>query len=80
MAVFTFTFSNLWKTAADVTLLLTWEDCKWIALYNFAVAAEESEDVHFSEYPCFVISENSHGITAREMWQEIKEFAGSIKN
>lgn len=40
---------------------------------TFAVAAEETDGVHVSECPCFVISGNSQGITAKDMWHEIKE-------
>ncbi|KAK1402426.1 Non-lysosomal glucosylceramidase [Heracleum sosnowskyi] len=40
---------------------------------TFAIAAEETEDVHVSECPSFVISGNSSGITAKDMWNEIKE-------
>lgn len=40
---------------------------------TFAIAAEETADVHVSECPCFVISGNSNGITAKDMWNEIKE-------
>lgn len=40
---------------------------------TFAIAAEETDVVHVSECPCFVISGNSKGITARDMWHEIKE-------
>lgn len=40
---------------------------------NFAIAAEATNVVHVSECPCFVISGNSKGITARDMWCEIKE-------
>lgn len=39
----------------------------------FAIEAQESDDVHVSECPCFVISGNSKGITAQDMWDEIKE-------
>ncbi|XP_073138947.1 uncharacterized protein [Henckelia pumila] len=92
VAVFTFTLSNLGKTAADVTLLLTWANsiggisgfsghhfnskfrtANGLPSVTFAIAAEESEDIHVSECPCFVISGNSQGITAKELWQEIKE-------
>ncbi|XP_041011954.1 non-lysosomal glucosylceramidase isoform X1 [Juglans microcarpa x Juglans regia] len=41
---------------------------------TFAIAAEETDGVHVSECPCFVISGNSQGISAKDMWQEIKEF------
>ncbi|KAL3515756.1 hypothetical protein ACH5RR_022658 [Cinchona calisaya] len=40
---------------------------------TFAVAAEETNTVHVSECPFFVISGNSQGMTAKEMWHEIKE-------
>lgn len=40
---------------------------------TFAIAAEETDGIHVSECPCFVISGDSKGITAKEMWQEIKE-------
>lgn len=40
---------------------------------TFAVAAEETKDVHVSECPSFLISGNSSGITAKDMWNEIKE-------
>ncbi|KAL8061291.1 hypothetical protein ABFX02_02G078000 [Erythranthe guttata] len=39
----------------------------------FAIAAEETDVVHVSQCPGFVISGNSKGITARDMWHEIKE-------
>ncbi|GAV69779.1 DUF608 domain-containing protein/GBA2_N domain-containing protein [Cephalotus follicularis] len=40
---------------------------------TFAIAAQETDDVHVSECPCFLISGNSKGITAKDMWNEIKE-------
>lgn len=40
---------------------------------TFAIAAEQTEGIHVSECPRFVISGNSKGITAKEMWSEIKE-------
>lgn len=40
---------------------------------TFAVAAEETNIVHVSECPIFVMSGNSKGVTAKEMWDEIKE-------
>ncbi|XVE94216.1 hypothetical protein REPUB_Repub01dG0262700 [Reevesia pubescens] len=40
---------------------------------TFAIAAQETDGVRISECPCFLISGNSQGITAKEMWQEIKE-------
>ena len=40
---------------------------------TFAIAAEETDGIHVSECPFFVISGNSQGITAKDMWHEIKE-------
>ncbi|XP_059653644.1 uncharacterized protein LOC132300536 isoform X1 [Cornus florida] len=40
---------------------------------TFAIAAEETDVVHVSECPCFVISGDSPGFTAKDMWHEIKE-------
>ncbi|XAR56279.1 Glucosylceramidase [Bertholletia excelsa] len=40
---------------------------------TFAIAAQETNGVHVSECPCFVIAGNSEGITAEHMWHEIKE-------
>ncbi|ESR54893.1 hypothetical protein CICLE_v10018742mg [Citrus x clementina] len=40
---------------------------------TFAIAAEETADVHVSECPCFLLSGNSKGITAKDMWNEIKK-------
>ncbi|CAI0378394.1 unnamed protein product [Linum tenue] len=46
---------------------------------TFAIAAQESTDVHISECPCFVITGNSEGVSAKDMWDEIKEH-GSFDN
>ena len=40
---------------------------------TFAIAAEENNDVHVSKCPCFSISGDSQGITAEDIWQEIKK-------
>jgi len=40
---------------------------------TFAIAAEETEYVHVSECPVFVISGSYEGISAKDMWQEIKQ-------
>ncbi|KAL8114790.1 hypothetical protein AgCh_021594 [Apium graveolens] len=40
---------------------------------TFAIAAEKTTEVLVSECPCFVTSGNSPGITAKDMWNEIKE-------
>ncbi|OAY39686.1 non-lysosomal glucosylceramidase isoform X1 [Manihot esculenta] len=46
---------------------------------TFAVTAQETNGVHVSKCPRFVIYGNSQGITARDMWHEIKEH-GSFDN
>ncbi|KAI3417434.1 Non-lysosomal glucosylceramidase (NLGase) [Psidium guajava] len=40
---------------------------------TFAIAAEESSDVHISKCPSFLISGSSHAFTAKDMWYEIKK-------
>ncbi|KAG8392006.1 hypothetical protein BUALT_Bualt01G0246700 [Buddleja alternifolia] len=40
---------------------------------TFAIAAQETNGVHVSECPCFLISGTSKIMTASEMWKEIKE-------
>ncbi|XP_020230629.1 non-lysosomal glucosylceramidase isoform X1 [Cajanus cajan] len=40
---------------------------------TFAIAAEETEYVHISECPVFVISGAYNGISATDMWHEIKQ-------
>ncbi|XP_028063644.1 non-lysosomal glucosylceramidase-like isoform X3 [Camellia sinensis] len=40
---------------------------------TFAIAAEETPEVHVSTCPCFLTSGNSQGITAKDMWHEIKK-------
>lgn len=40
---------------------------------TFAMAAQETDNVRVSECPRFVISGKTEGITAKDMWQEIKE-------
>lgn len=71
-----------------ITNLLTWFDslnafltsqkcwhrtANGLSPVTFAIAAEETDGVHVSECPCFVIDGNSRGITAKDMWHEIKE-------
>ncbi|PKA53377.1 hypothetical protein AXF42_Ash012318 [Apostasia shenzhenica] len=40
---------------------------------TFAIAAQETSDVHVSECPFFVISGDANAFTARDMWDEIKK-------
>ncbi|KAE8706408.1 hydrolase family protein [Hibiscus syriacus] len=46
---------------------------------TFAIAAKETNEVRVSECPCFIISGNSGGISAQDMWHEIKK-NGSFDN
>ncbi|KAI3935546.1 hypothetical protein MKW92_024010 [Papaver armeniacum] len=46
---------------------------------TFAIAAQEKADVKVSECPHFLISGESEGFTAKDMWNEIKEH-GSFDN
>ncbi|KAG6508070.1 non-lysosomal glucosylceramidase-like isoform X1 [Zingiber officinale] len=105
VAVFTFTLTNLVKTAAEVTLLFSWANSvggisefsgyhsnykmkekdrvRGVLLHHrttnglppvtFAIAAEETADVHVSECPFFIISGGSDSFSARDMWSTIKE-------
>lgn len=45
---------------------------------TYAIAAEATDDVHVSLCPCFVISGESEGISAKDMWQEIKNVSTSF--
>ncbi|XP_022158766.1 non-lysosomal glucosylceramidase isoform X2 [Momordica charantia] len=40
---------------------------------TYAIAAQEGNGVHVSNCPCFVTSGNFQGISAKDMWLEIKE-------
>ncbi|XP_010530106.1 PREDICTED: non-lysosomal glucosylceramidase [Tarenaya hassleriana] len=41
---------------------------------TYAIAAKETEDVRVSECPCFIVSGSSaHGVSAGDMWEEIKK-------
>ncbi|CAJ1940443.1 unnamed protein product [Sphenostylis stenocarpa] len=44
---------------------------------TFAIAAEETEYVHISECPVFVISGDYNGISAKDMWDEVKQISNS---
>ncbi|CAI8607210.1 unnamed protein product [Vicia faba] len=43
------------------------------SLLTFAIAAEETEYVHISECSVFVISGSHKGISAKDMWHEVKQ-------
>ncbi|XP_058181290.1 uncharacterized protein LOC131299569 isoform X2 [Rhododendron vialii] len=55
------------------SVLLHHKTANGVSPVTFAIAAEETDGVHVSECPCFVIDGNSRGITAKDMWHEIKE-------
>ncbi|KAL6964485.1 glucosylceramidase [Sarracenia purpurea var. burkii] len=54
-------------------VLLHHKTANGLSPITFAIAAEETNGVHVSECPCFVIDGNSQGITAKGMWHEMKE-------
>ncbi|CAI8586429.1 unnamed protein product [Vicia faba] len=43
------------------------------SLLTFAIAAEETEYVHISKCPVFVIFDSHKGISAKDMWHEVKQ-------
>lgn len=45
---------------------------------TFAIGAQETNSVRVSECPCFTISGDSEGFSAKEMWHEVKEVALTI--
>ncbi|KAK6159670.1 hypothetical protein DH2020_003051 [Rehmannia glutinosa] len=67
-------FNSKFRTEDNISgVLLHHMTAKGLPSITFAIAAEETNVVHVSECPCFVISGDSPGITARDMWHEIKE-------
>ncbi|XP_051134909.1 uncharacterized protein LOC127254072 [Andrographis paniculata] len=67
-------FNSKFRTEDNVKgVLLHHMTEKELPSVTFAIAAAETDEVHISQCPCFVISGNSQGITATEMWNEIKE-------
>ncbi|XVF30182.1 hypothetical protein REPUB_Repub16aG0035200 [Reevesia pubescens] len=73
-------FNSKMKTEDGVRgVLLHHKTAKGQPPLTFAVAAKETSEVHVSECPCFSISGNSQGISAKDMWQEIKKH-GSFDN
>jgi non-lysosomal glucosylceramidase len=55
------------------TVLLNHKSANGLCPVTFAIAAQETDGVHVSECPYFLISGNSEGLTSKDMWQEIKE-------
>lgn len=47
---------------------------------TFAIAAQETEYVHISECPVFVISGSYNGISAKDMWHEVKQVMDLLSN
>ncbi|GFQ03947.1 non-lysosomal glucosylceramidase [Phtheirospermum japonicum] len=67
-------FNSKFRTGDNISgVLLHHMTAKGLPSVTFAIAAEETDVVRVSECPCFVISGNSEGITAKDMWNEIKE-------
>ncbi|KAG5625739.1 hypothetical protein H5410_010957 [Solanum commersonii] len=56
-----------------ITILCECRTSKELPSVTFAIAAEENDAVHVSECPFFVISGDSQGITAKDMWNEVKK-------
>ncbi|KAL9253366.1 Non-lysosomal glucosylceramidase-like protein [Drosera capensis] len=54
-------------------VLLHHKTANGLSPVTYAIAAENRDGIEISECPCFVISGDSTGITAKEMWQAIKE-------
>ncbi|WJX87960.1 glucosylceramidase [Trifolium repens] len=73
-------FNSKIKMADGVRgVLLHHKTAKEQSPVTFAIAAEETEHVHVSECPVFVISGSYEGISAKDMWHEIKQ-NGSFDN
>lgn len=47
---------------------------------TFVIAAEETEYVHISECPVFVVSGSYNGISAKDMWHEVKQVRYLLPN
>ncbi|KAJ8768107.1 hypothetical protein K2173_021047 [Erythroxylum novogranatense] len=60
-------------------VLLHHKTANGVSPVTFAIAAQGKHGVNVSECPCFIISGNSEGITARDMWNEMKQH-GSFDN
>lgn len=55
-------------------VLLHHRTASWQIPVTFAIAAQETDEVCVSECPCFLISGNYKGFTARDMWDELKKY------
>ncbi|KAL0422211.1 UNVERIFIED_CONTAM: Non-lysosomal glucosylceramidase [Sesamum latifolium] len=67
-------FNSKFRTEDNISgVLLHHMTAKGLPSVTFAIAAEGTNTIHVSECPSFVISGNSNGISARDMWNEIKE-------
>ncbi|XP_051147380.1 uncharacterized protein LOC127262637 isoform X2 [Andrographis paniculata] len=68
-------YNSTFRTKDDVEgVLLHHSTAKAQPSVTYAIAARKSDGVHVSDCPCFVISGNAPGITARDMWREIDEY------
>ncbi|KAG5229360.1 non-lysosomal glucosylceramidase [Salix suchowensis] len=59
-------------------VLLNHKTANGLPPVTFAIAAQETAGVRVSKCPSFVISGNSQGVTAKEMWNEVKEHGSFI--
>ncbi|EPS69863.1 non-lysosomal glucosylceramidase, partial [Genlisea aurea] len=67
-------FNSKFRTNDDIKgVLLHHMTADGLPSVTYAIAAEETNDVRISQCTCFTISGKSQGITARDMWHEIKE-------
>ncbi|KAM7251478.1 hypothetical protein ACFE04_023361 [Oxalis oulophora] len=55
------------------TVLLNHKSANGACPVTYAIAAQETDGVHVSECPNFLISGSSQEFTAKDMWNEIKE-------
>ncbi|KAJ4717561.1 Non-lysosomal glucosylceramidase [Melia azedarach] len=65
--------SKMKKTDGVHGVLLHHKTAEWLPPVTFAIAAQETDDVYISECPHFVIAGNSKGVTAKEMWNYVKQ-------
>ena len=50
------------------------------SLLTFAIAAEETEYVYISKCPVYVISSSHKGISAKDMWHEVKQVTNLLSD
>lgn len=63
-----------------IVVCLTYRTANDRSPVTFAIAAEETEYVHISECPVFVVSGSYNGISAKDMWHEVKQVRDLLSN